>query len=523
GRLSGHVFIFALALVSAPFALFTSDFLTAQTGFVTIQIGAFKDLHRAEAEVEKFRKLGHNAFYRYEEVQGRGKWYRIYIEKYGSTEEAKNAAIRLKDLGIITDYYIRFLEDAESHKETDKETALSGSKNPLVIKKITFQLQDEKGKEVVFIHSDGFVKPHAFSLEGERLRFVVDIQNVSSFREDRHEIEINGKYIQKIRSHLHADTGTLRIVLDLLPFKSYRIEQFFYEADNIYAIDIGLEKTGELREEIKTEKDHVQTRDVREAEEIGKDEEKGVQLRREGREITRDDVREVLLRYNFYSSCWNYNHDFCNPTGVFDNLFIDNDDGTISDHSTRLIWQKGGSSSELTVRDAVEYVKKMNRENFAGFSDWRLPTIEELASLVENVWINGDLFIEAVFDQKQKSCWSSDTHGSERAWKVNFHLGHVIDEPMVFKNSVRAVRTPKYFSNYNISSEASPQTRQRRTSRRVVIGITPLLEANGCWLPRWRDLRLDARCWTNQNNSSILIFSFFINTFITSSTGRCKK
>jgi len=67
-----------------------------------------------------------------------------------------------------------------------------------------------------------------------------------------------------------------------------------------------------------------------------------------------------------------------------------------------------------------------------------------LASLLESSWKNDDLFIETVFDKNQKSCWSADTHGPDKAWKANYHLGYIIDVPLTFKNSVRAVRSHNY-------------------------------------------------------------------------------
>jgi len=163
-------------------------------------------------------------------------------------------------------------------------------------------------------------------------------------------------------------------------------------------------------------------------------------LRRKGEDLTEEDVRAMLLKYDFYSSCWTYNADFCNPYGGLDNFFIDNGDGTVTDHATNLMWQKSGSLKVMIWREAKEYVQHLNHQSFAGYSDWRLPTVEELASVMERSWKNEDLFIERVFDKKQKNCWSADTHGSDMAWKSNFHLGYIIDTPLTYKNSVRAVR-----------------------------------------------------------------------------------
>lgn len=166
-------------------------------------------------------------------------------------------------------------------------------------------------------------------------------------------------------------------------------------------------------------------------------------LRNTPQDITPEKVRSLLVKYNFYSTCWTYNSDFCNPEGEFFNRFIDNRNGTITDQATNLMWQKGGSEEPITWYDASEYVKKINEKGFAGYTDWRLPTVEELASLLESSWKNHDLFIDPIFDRKQRHCWSADTYGIKRAWKVNYHMGFIIDFPMSDKNWIRLVRTIK--------------------------------------------------------------------------------
>ncbi|MFH1489725.1 MAG: DUF1566 domain-containing protein [Pseudomonadota bacterium] len=164
-------------------------------------------------------------------------------------------------------------------------------------------------------------------------------------------------------------------------------------------------------------------------------------LRNSARDLSTDDVRSMLHRYRFYATCWNYNGDFCNTEGDFPNRMTDNQDGTISDQATGLMWMKGGSPAPLSWADARAFVAQLNGEGFAGHNDWRMPTLEELASLMENSWKNSDLFIDPLFDRTQRYCWSNDTRGMSKAWKANFHLGFFIDFPMTTNNSVRPVRT----------------------------------------------------------------------------------
>lgn len=65
------------------------------------------------------------------------------------------------------------------------------------------------------------------------------------------------------------------------------------------------------------------------------------------------------------------------------NNFEDNENGTISDLSTGLMWSKDDSQMGMTWEEALKWVKKMNKENYLGYSDWRLPNAKEMQSIVD--------------------------------------------------------------------------------------------------------------------------------------------
>lgn len=67
--------------------------------------------------------------------------------------------------------------------------------------------------------------------------------------------------------------------------------------------------------------------------------------------------------------------------------FIDHQDGTVTDPETGLMWTKDANlfGDTLLFQQALTYLDEINEgehSNF-GYSDWRLPTIEELRSLVD--------------------------------------------------------------------------------------------------------------------------------------------
>ena len=58
--------------------------------------------------------------------------------------------------------------------------------------------------------------------------------------------------------------------------------------------------------------------------------------------------------------------------------FIDNDDSTVTDLATDLMWQQ--DSDTMNWEAALNYCETLN---FAGCSDWRLPNIQELRTIVD--------------------------------------------------------------------------------------------------------------------------------------------
>jgi serine/threonine-protein kinase len=90
------------------------------------------------------------------------------------------------------------------------------------------------------------------------------------------------------------------------------------------------------------------------------------------------------------------------------------------------MWQKSGSSSSLGNRGAKEYIKRLNRKRFAGHSDWRMPTVEELASLLAKSSKSG-VHINSVFDHKRTICWTVDKYDKIfSAWIVDFKRGQIL-------------------------------------------------------------------------------------------------
>jgi hypothetical protein len=88
----------------------------------------------------------------------------------------------------------------------------------------------------------------------------------------------------------------------------------------------------------------------------------------------------------------------------------------IVDHATKLMWQKSGSEKSLVYEKIQEYITLLNSQLFGGYDDWRLPTIPELMSLLEQKKLSDDLNIHPIFDSTQRYCWSVNLLPKEKLW-----------------------------------------------------------------------------------------------------------
>lgn len=133
-------------------------------------------------------------------------------------------------------------------------------------------------------------------------------------------------------------------------------------------------------------------------------------------------------------------------------------DGTVTDNQTSLMWQQcyvGQSGEkcttdnpqEITFKDAFYWSVALTHTNtpFAGYSDWRLPNIKELLSIVEvkchSPAINLTVFPDGSL-QLYSYVWSStpSMNDSSDAWLVDFNLGNATSLGRGYLARARLVR-----------------------------------------------------------------------------------
>lgn len=121
--------------------------------------------------------------------------------------------------------------------------------------------------------------------------------------------------------------------------------------------------------------------------------------------------------------------------------FMSHGDEVVLDNQTGLLWQRGGSEDRMVWKDGFRYIDELNRKQFAGYSDWRFPSKDELATLVlpEEDRRTG-LFVDPAFGT-QRNCWSSTEAEGHRACYVDFYYGDVYLVQENYANYfIRAVR-----------------------------------------------------------------------------------
>ncbi len=157
--------------------------------------------------------------------------------------------------------------------------------------------------------------------------------------------------------------------------------------------------------------------------------------------LSAEEVKALIVKNDFYcadSLIWS------NPKGKgIKNSFILESKGlVVYDRTTAKRWQQTSAREFLAFADAQEYVKEMNRKSFAGYEDWRLPTLEEAMSLIEPRQSGGlySVYSDKIFERVPWFIWTSEKFSSREVWVADFNNGVCFHINVAQLGVVRLVR-----------------------------------------------------------------------------------
>jgi hypothetical protein len=115
---------------------------------------------------------------------------------------------------------------------------------------------------------------------------------------------------------------------------------------------------------------------------------------------------------------------------------VDNGDGTVTDPNSGLMWKKSDAWLDMhrfyTWMDHREYVDKFNKEKFAGYDNWRIPSKSEAATIFDKTKEcmdkNGTMYsVDPIFEAGGASnTWISEC-SDDNIIRYDFKVG--VDTP----------------------------------------------------------------------------------------------
>ena len=174
-----------------------------------------------------------------------------------------------------------------------------------------------------------------------------------------------------------------------------------------------------------------------------------IKLRKTYKKLSGDDIEKMISKKKFFE--FNRHKDafefYRNKSGDFANDYnceIFNGDVVIVDKATNLMWHQSGSEY-IEYSEIKTWVKLLNKwDKYAGFSNWRLPTLEESLSISEN--FSGDekdFNSNRIFSKNQTWIYTGDFLSSELVWVCNVIKGTAFPSNINKKFCVRPVRSIK--------------------------------------------------------------------------------
>ncbi|MBF0265786.1 MAG: DUF1566 domain-containing protein [Gammaproteobacteria bacterium] len=149
---------------------------------------------------------------------------------------------------------------------------------------------------------------------------------------------------------------------------------------------------------------------------------------------------------------------------------------TILDKRTGLMWDRcsygktwnekkqycEGKAAQYSWQDSLLTISDINKYKYFDKSDWRLPNIKELSSLVDSRCMNPSIDMSSFpekyideFEPGRYDYWTSSVFEQypQRAWAVDFNLGQDYPNNKRLLKNIRLVRLGSNLSSYDIATD----------------------------------------------------------------------
>jgi hypothetical protein len=115
---------------------------------------------------------------------------------------------------------------------------------------------------------------------------------------------------------------------------------------------------------------------------------------------------------------------------------VENEQGTWKDAQTGLMWTQQDNGSDVNWNQAIDYCRNLSLK---GYSNWRLPTIYELAAIYDKTQNVDGLHIKGGIRLSGTWSWSDTAANSTEAWYFTFLSGERKSLPLSIKRRGRAL------------------------------------------------------------------------------------